>query len=599
MNFTLFSLSLYNFSLASPIFSPSFHSFSSFKTLTYSNLHIAHSTQSFLFMKSYLPSSLYKQQASILFSNSHFTNFLHSTISISDRSDKNSDNIRKFNRERIENTIYSSEDLVLKAVNCFFVDCTEPISGGAIDMICEESSLYVIKCCFVNCFAQNHGGAISFFGNLFKVNDTCYDGCYTMDSGMAMELYVRGSREKMTMNRLSITYCADPTVFNAKHEEPRNNNNNKMHDFERAGQFGVYLSNVIDMNRGKQKLKAINSTNNIVHLTGGFCISDESISFSLSYSTIMNSIADSLFNIYDINSNNGNMSYCNILNNTGSLSLTIFDLENSSLIVSYCTFLENNLTFVASNGNLHFENCAYDFNSKAPPLENAEFTETGSMLHKLKKWISAKTIAFEQEQIDNNAKIYSRCRKNKPRDDRRQQFHNDDFNRFRNFENDNDEIIRNNDDKDDNNDDEDKKKKNDEYDDRKNQNKDDNDNDKKNNKNDDDDENFNIFNNKNNNNRNDNKNEEEDDDDDKKNKKNRFINNQIQIADNEEEDEPEGNENKNHNDKVTNEKSSNSFSGLLIVVFIVLFGGVIAFVYFYFIKDRERDINDLQDVELL
>lgn len=634
MNFTLISLSLANFSLASPLFSPSFNSISSLKMQTFSKLHIAHSTQSFLYMKSYLSPLMHRQQSSILFSNSHFTHFLHSPISISEKSGESqnkarqlsdSDNDNKpriFNREKIEYTIYSCEDVVLKAIDCIFLECTESISGGAIDMICEESSLYVIKCCFINCFAQSQGGAISFFGNLIKVNDTCFDGCYTMDSSMAMEVYVKGSREKVSMKGLSITRCADRKLFDAKREDTKKID--RMHDIDGMGQFGVYLSNVIDLNRGKQKLKAINSTYNIVHLTGGFCISDESRSFSLTYSTIVNNIADSLFNLYDIISNKGNMSYCNVLNNTASLSLTLFDLENSSMVVSYCTFLQNNLSFIASNGNLLFENCAYDFNSKNPPLENAEFSEVGSIFHKLKNWRSAKTVVFDKEQIENNAIIYGRCRKNKPRYSRNEGIYNQRFNnnydRYReneeydgdNSKNKKKEDIINNKDEEEENDNKIKKKYKDEEDNDKknkydkNDKDEDRDKDEKKNKNDDDNDDINIFNNKKNNinnfinrnNKNKNDDDEEEDDRKNKNKKNLINNNQIQIADNEEEEE--GDVNNKNNDKLAKETADqHSKTGIIFFVFGILFLGIIVCTILYFVKNRERDINELQDVELL
>lgn len=643
MNFTLFSLSLANFSLTSPLFSPSFYSLSLFKAHTFSNLHITHSCQSFLFMKPYLSSLLHRQKSSISFTNSQFMHFLHSTISISDQSfkDKNNANIlsnsdddykpRSFNREKIEYTIYSSEDLVLKANNCFFIECTEPISGGAINMICEESSLLISKCCFVNCFAQGQGGAISFFGNIFKINNTCFDGCYTMDSSMTMELYVKGSKEKMTLCRLSITNCADRRLFNIRHEEYKKTED-QMRDFDGMRQFGVYLSNVIDMNRGKQKLSAINSTNNIVHLGGGFCISDESKSFSLSFSTIVNNVADILFNLYDINFNSGNISNCNVLNNTASLSLTLFDLENSSISVSYTTFLQNNLTFVASNGNLRLENCAYDFNSKNPPLENAEFNEIGSIFHKLKNWRSAKTIAFDQEQIANNENIFGRCRNKKPRYSRRDEMMNPQFNGFHNNYNRYNEY---------NYDESDNKKenrgsdeifdhKNEKIDDAikkygKNKNKDDeededtdakdkNKNNQNVNDNADENNNNNIFNNKNDNNddifnnKNDNKNnyknrynknDDDEEDNDKKNNHNlnHFVQNQIKVDDNEEDEHEE--EKNIQNNQIKEHSNSHSRTGLLIFVFILMIAGISIFVYIYFIKDKERDINNLQDVELL
>lgn len=574
-------------------------------------------------MKPLLSSSFQRQKTSLLFSNSHFSKFLHSTISISANSyetpnkanllSSSEDEIkpRIFNREKIENTIYSNEDILLKAINCFFIECTEPMSGGGIDMICEESSLYVIKCCFVNCYAQIEGGAISYFGNVFNVTDTCFDGCYTMDSGMAMEIYVKGTKEKIYMNGLSITNCADKASFVPKREEKSDDSKGRFDDG--VGQFGVYLSNVIEMTRGKQKLIAVNSTNNIVHLTGGFCLSEESRSFSLSYSTIVDNIADALFSLYDILLNKGNMSSCNILNNTGSLSLNLFDLDNSSMNAFDCTFLQNNMSFVASNGNLHFENCAYDFNGKNPPLENAEFTESGSIFNKLKNWRSVKTKIFDQAQISNNDKIFSRCRKNKPRYSRNNNALRN--NRFRDPDfYDNDNIFDLKDKKDEENNQNNKgeeidinnfKDKHDIFNGNKKEDKEDNKDNKVNN------DIFNNLKNNNNNSKNNNKNNDEDDDEEEendkndkndknknKNNKNEFdnFNNKINIADNEEEEEED---NKKQNTNEINNTPNRSWFLLITLIFMILIGGIFAFVYVFYIKDKERDINQLQDVEML
>ena len=81
---------------------------------------------------------------------------------------------------------------------------------------------------------------------------------------MAMEIYVKGTKEKIYMNGLSITNCADKASFVPKREEKSDDSKGRFDDG--VGQFGVYLSNVIEMTRGKQKLIAVNSTNNIVQL---------------------------------------------------------------------------------------------------------------------------------------------------------------------------------------------------------------------------------------------------------------------------------------------------------------------------------------------
>lgn len=443
MNFTLVALSIAQFSLTSPFITIPSISSCQLNNQIFSKLHISNSLTSFLHMSA--PSfSLKFPKTEISLTASKFQHFLSSAITINNRSPSTS---KSFNRYKpIENQasllddssereyikkkliapIISHRDLVLRVRYCFFVDLSESSSGGAISMLCEESSLYVTRCCFINCFAQTKGGAISFFGNFIRVNDTVFEYCAAPNMAMVIESYVEGTKEKMIFGGLTITSCP------GRGHLPTPDNSDEMKLFTNEEMYKqVQMNNLLELTKGKQILYAINSTENAVVGTGGFCFVDEITSFSLSSSIIKDNLAHCIFNLYDMIAGSSTISYCNVLNNTG-FEMTLFDISNSSISISNCCLANNNFTMFATGegGKISFHNCVYDFEERKSLFPNVTFVNHDSdTKNKTKR--SLKTIAIENDYIELYQKRANRCSRFTPQYQILFQLSDDIFNRIR------------------------------------------------------------------------------------------------------------------------------------------------------------------------
>jgi hypothetical protein len=233
--------------------------------------------------------------------------------------------------------------------NSLFSRCISTSNGGAISSTTVKY-LLIESTSFFSCSTNNQdGGAIYITSNseiiLYKVCG--YDCCSTHTSdgdGQFAYMYTSNTAsDKISFNYSSITRCVG---------------------WESASWWTLYLRD------GKICLPSINVSMNKCHYTSGIrCIpylDSNSVTFSLTYSSIADNIATVYYCIYSSTTGSiHEIKYCNILRNTqGTLSSGGTISSNGNLTISESCILENKADYVfnqeSSSYTITVSSCTVD-----------------------------------------------------------------------------------------------------------------------------------------------------------------------------------------------------------------------------------------------
>ena len=307
MNRTFLSLSL-SYSLSKPnTFSKSFlkQSFSMKKSKLF---NFAHSFAKF-----------YEFNGPVSFSKTHFSNFLNTPVTFNSIS-YHGQTINKYTLIS-QTTDFSS---------CLFQQCTCPdYDGGALAVKADGITLSITKSSFYQCKAPNgHGGAISFQSDSLYLKNTCFLECESEYSGPGVDatsftdknLYFEGS---------SIDQCP----------------NNLLCSIESKGPIFFF--------QGSQRCVESNFTGNkIANIACGF-YTDDSITFTLTYSNFANNVGINTVYIEDVK-NRDDFNNINFINNTCPIKTNGIIFTTRETTLEKGVFVENTEMLVESVSQVSF-----------------------------------------------------------------------------------------------------------------------------------------------------------------------------------------------------------------------------------------------------